>query len=53
MSKETNPSLLLSVCEDAPGILGPVLHSKYKRNMDILERVQWRTTKMMTEAPLL
>ena len=28
-------------------MLGPVLDTQYKRERDILERVQWRTTKMI------
>ena len=43
-----DPSPLPSTGEATPGVLGPVLDSlQYKRDMDILERVQRRATKMI------
>lgn len=42
MSRDMSPSPLLSVGEAAFGVLCPVLHE-----MDMLERVQQKATKMM------
>jgi len=35
------------VGEVKPGVLCPVLGSQYKRQLDTLERVQWRGSEMM------
>lgn len=42
-----DPSLLLSTGEAAHGVLSPVLVSQHYRDLNRLERAQWRPTKML------
>lgn len=37
----------IQCCEAISNVLGPVLGSHYRTDMDILERVQWRPTRMI------
>lgn len=42
-----DPSILLSINEGTHGVLYPVLGLQYSRDMDILERVQHRASKVI------